>query len=72
MAAGEQVALEPALAHGARDSISITRPSGARWSSVGRRSAVPRAVGHLEDGVEPVRAVSSGPTIRKFVEVVDA
>ena len=32
----------------------MTRPSGARWSSPGRRRRLPRAVGGLEDGVQPV------------------
>jgi hypothetical protein len=59
--AGEQVALEPALASEMLAEHLHDRPSGARWSSVGSVSAIHTRSVTSRDAPQPVRGRLVGP-----------
>ena len=69
MPAGQQVALEPALAE-VLDRTSMTRPSGARWSSPGSRSAIQARSVTSRTAPSRFELFSSGLKTRKVVHVL--
>ncbi len=66
VAPGEQIALQPALAQMCSLSTSITRPSGATWSSLGRIVPTEQRFSTSKTSPSRFELVSSGQKRRKL------